>query len=108
MVQTTCHAHKLKRKPEQFGEEAFDKIFDIARISRFTLEERLAYEADMRNERNQYAIRMTAMNEGVAIGEARGKVEGIAIGENRGRNEILDLMTQGYNHKQIKDILKLS
>jgi len=99
-----CHAHKLKSKPEQFGEEVFDKIFDIARISKFTLEERLAYEADMRNERDQYAIRMTAMNEGreegVAIGEARG--------EARGRNEILNLMAQGYNHEQIKDILKRS
>jgi len=100
MVQTTCHAHKLKCKPEQFGEEVFDKIFDIARISKFTLEERLAYEADMRNERDQYAIRMTAMNEGVAIGEARG--------EARGEAKVLDLMAQGYNHEQIKDILKLS
>jgi len=107
-----CHAHKLKCKPEQFGEEVFDKIFDIARISRFTLEERLAYEASMINKRDQYAIRMTAMNEGIAIGEARGiavgEVRGIAIGENRGEAKVLELMAQGYDHEQIKDILKRS
>jgi len=54
----------------------------------------------MRNERDQYAIRMTAMNEGIAIGENRG--------EARGEAKVLDLMAQGYNHEQIKDILKLS
>ena len=70
----------------------------------------------MRNERDQYAIRMTAINEGraegreegIAVGEARGEAKGVAIGEARGRNEILDLMEQGYSHEQIKDILKLS
>ena len=107
-----CNAHKLKCKPEQFGEEVFEKIFDIARISNFTLEERLAYEAEMRNERDQYAIKMTARNdgraEGIAIGEERGKAEGIAIGEAKGRNEVLDLMAQGYDYEQIKDILRNS
>jgi len=58
----------------------------------------------MRNERDQYAIRMTAMNEG----RAEGREEGIAIGENRGEAKVLDLMAQGYNHEQIKDILKRS
>jgi len=78
----------------------FDKIFDIARISNFTLEERLAYEAEMRNERDQYAIKMTAMNDG----RAEGRAEGIAIGEAK----VLDLMAQGYDYKQIKDILRSS
>ena len=54
----------------------------------------------MRNERDQYAIRMTAINEG--------REEGIAIGEARGEAKVLDLMAQGYDYGQIKDILKLS
>jgi hypothetical protein len=29
------HAHELEFKPEQFGEEVFDKIFDIAKIAKF-------------------------------------------------------------------------
>jgi predicted transposase/invertase (TIGR01784 family) len=29
------HAHELKEKPEQFGEEVFEKIFDIAKIANF-------------------------------------------------------------------------
>jgi len=37
---------------------------------------------------------------GIAIGEARG----VAIGETK----VLDLMAQGYDYEQIKDILKRS
>jgi len=99
MVQTTCHAHRLKGKPEQFGEEVFDKIFDIARISRFTLEERLAYEANMINKRDQYAIRMTAINEGKAEGRAEGRVEGM---EN-----VFALLEKGISLVEAKRILGL-
>jgi len=103
-----CHAHELKGKPEQFGESVFDKIFDIARISKFTVSERVAYEAEMRNERDQYAIKMTAMNDGRAEGIAMGRAEGVAMGKAEGHEEVLALMAQGYGYEQIKDILKRS
>jgi predicted transposase/invertase (TIGR01784 family) len=74
------HAHELKVKPEQFGEAVFDKIFDIARISNFSVEERANYEADMMNKRDQYAALMCARSEG----EAMGTEKGVAIGETRG------------------------
>jgi len=110
-----CHAHRLKGKPEQFGEEVFDKIFDIARISRFTLEERLAYEANMINKRDQYAIRMTAINEGKAeglmIGLAEGRAEGRAEGMEKGRIEgmekVFALLEKGISLAEAKRILGL-
>ncbi|MDR0517542.1 MAG: Rpn family recombination-promoting nuclease/putative transposase, partial [Fibromonadaceae bacterium] len=49
------HAHELKVKPKEFGEGVFDKIFDIAQIARFSKEERAKYEANMMNQRDQYA-----------------------------------------------------
>jgi len=97
-----CHAHELNCKPEQFGEEVFEKIFAIARISNFTASERAKYEAEMRNERDQYAIRMTAIKEGKAEGIAIGEAKGVAIGHE----EVLDLVAKGYDYEQIKKILK--
>jgi len=49
---------------------------------------------------------------GIAIGEARGvaigEARGAAIGEARGESKVLDLMAQGYDYEQIKDILRSS
>jgi predicted transposase/invertase (TIGR01784 family) len=62
----------LKVKPKEFGEGVFDKIFDIAQIARFSKEERAKYEANMMNQRDQYAALKCARDEG----EARGREEG--------------------------------
>jgi predicted transposase/invertase (TIGR01784 family) len=96
------HAHELKEKPEQFGEEVFEKIFDIAKIASFSMEERAEYEADMMNKLDQYAIVKCARDEGREEGEARGEARGVAIGEAK----ILDFMAKGYSLEQIKEILK--
>ena len=110
MVQTICHAHELKGKPPQFGEDVFEKIFSIARISNFTSDELGKYEVDMLHQRDMYAIRMTAINDGKAegkvIGIAEGRVEGIAIGRDEGETRVLDLVAQGYGLEQIKELLK--
>jgi len=105
LIFSLCHAHELKGKPEQFGEGVFDKIFDIARISKFTISERAAYEAEMRNERDQYAIKMTAMNDGRAEGRVEGKAEGIAIGEARGIEKVFSLLEQGIPLAKAKKML---
>jgi predicted transposase/invertase (TIGR01784 family) len=78
------HAHELRVKPEQFGEAVFEKIFDIARISNFSVEERANYEAGMMNKRDQYAALMCARSEGREEGEARGLERGVAIGKEEG------------------------
>jgi hypothetical protein len=53
----------------------FDKIFDIARISNFTLSERDSYEAAMKNERDRYAALKYASEEGFGRGETKGREE---------------------------------
>jgi predicted transposase/invertase (TIGR01784 family) len=82
------HAHELKEKPEQFGEDVFEKIFDIAQIARFSKEERTKYEASMINQRDQYAIVKCARDEGREEGEARGVAIGEARGLEKGKSEI--------------------
>ena len=106
LIFSLCHAHELKGKPPQFGEDVFEKIFSIARISNFTSDELGKYEVDMLHQRDMYAIRMTAINDGKAEGIAIGEAKGIAIGEAKGRNEVLDLMAKGYSLEQIKEMLK--
>jgi len=93
-----CHAHKLKDKPEQLREEVFEKIFDVAKLCKFTPEERAKYEADMMNRRDLYASNMTHRKEG----KEEGLAEGITIGETRA----LDLMAQGHTYDQIKELLQ--
>jgi predicted transposase/invertase (TIGR01784 family) len=81
-----CHAHKLREKPAQFTEGVFDKIFGIAKISRFTPSERSEYEAAMKNALDTYAALKCARDEG----RDEGREAGITIGEARGRQEARD------------------
>ncbi|MDR1811590.1 MAG: hypothetical protein LBQ87_02075 [Candidatus Fibromonas sp.] len=66
----------------------FDRIFEIARISNFTVKELSEYEASRMNMLDYNASMKFARKEGLARGEAigvaRGKAKGIAIGEARG------------------------
>jgi flagellar biosynthesis/type III secretory pathway protein FliH len=111
MVQTKCqtlqdklifslrHAHELKEKPEQFGEEVFEKIFDIAKIAKFSIEERAEYEASMINKRDQYAIVKCARDEG--------KEEGVAIGREEGMEKVFSLLESGVPLAEAKRRLGL-
>jgi predicted transposase/invertase (TIGR01784 family) len=87
------HAHELKEKPEQFGEEVFEKIFDIAKIAKFSIEERAEYEAGMMNKLDQYAALKCAREEG----EARG----VAIGREEERSYIKNLLKQGLSGEEL-------
>ncbi|MDR0515796.1 MAG: Rpn family recombination-promoting nuclease/putative transposase [Fibromonadaceae bacterium] len=93
------HAHELEFKPKEFGEGVFDKIFDIVQIARFSKEERAKYEANMMNQRDQYAILKCAKDDGIAIGEARG--------EARGREEVFSLLESGMSLAEAKRKLGL-
>jgi hypothetical protein len=57
----------------------FDKIFDIAKIARFNIEERAVYEASMMNKLDQYAALKCAREEGREEGVAIGKIRGMDI-----------------------------
>jgi predicted transposase/invertase (TIGR01784 family) len=101
------HAHELEFKPKEFGEGVFDKIFDIAQIARFSKEERAKYEANMMNQRDQYAALKCARDEGEARGEARGVTIGEARGEARGMEKVFSLLESGVSVAEAKKKLGL-
>ena len=71
------NAHNLRERPAQFSENLFDKLFNIAEISNFTVEEYSQYEASLMTRWDYSASMKFAKEEGEAIGEARGKEEGL-------------------------------
>ncbi|MDR0516160.1 MAG: Rpn family recombination-promoting nuclease/putative transposase [Fibromonadaceae bacterium] len=101
------HAHELKSKPEQFCEEVFEKIFDIAKIAKFNIEERAVYEASMINKRDQYAIVKCARDEGMEEGVAIGREEGEARGVARGMEKVFSLLESGMSLAEAKRRLGL-
>jgi predicted transposase YdaD len=85
----------------------FEKIFDIAKIAKFSKDEREKYEAIMRNELDQYAILKCARDEGREEGEARGITIGEARGLDRGREEVFSLLESGVSLAEAKRRLGL-
>ena len=118
LLYSLCHAHEMESMPEQFAGKVFDRLFEIARISNFSIEERAEYEASRMNmldynasmkfaRKEGVAMGITiGREEGVAIGETRGVEKGIAIGRTEGITEVLDLLAKGYSLEQVKETLK--
>ncbi|MDR0517345.1 MAG: hypothetical protein LBH25_09925, partial [Fibromonadaceae bacterium] len=73
----------------------FEKIFDIAKIAKFSIEERAEYEANMMNKLDQYAALKCAREEG----EARGL--------DKGREEVFSLLESGMSLAEAKRKLGL-
>jgi len=95
---TLCNAHKLKEKPKELEGELFDRLFEIARITNFTAEELLEYEASRMNMLDYNASMKFARKEGLA----RGRDEGVAIG----REEIFSLLEKGMSLEEVKEKFK--
>jgi len=83
-----CNSHKIEERPKQLEGKLFDRLFEIARISNFNVEELAEYEANRMNMLDYNASMKFARKEGFARGEARGilktarkmKAEGIGNG----------------------------
>jgi predicted transposase/invertase (TIGR01784 family) len=91
------NAPQMKKRPKNFTGEIFDELFELAEIAKFTEEERLAYEARMKQIHSHQAMLDCAKNKGVREGEARGKAEGIREG-----------MTQGLAKGKLSAILEMA
>ncbi|MCL2100330.1 MAG: Rpn family recombination-promoting nuclease/putative transposase [Fibromonadales bacterium] len=71
------HTHELERKPEHFSDKLFDKLFNVAEISKLTPMEyneylsRFMYRCDQKNQLDY------AKEEGIEIGEARSDAKGM-------------------------------
>lgn len=96
--------HLLKEKPEQFSEEVFDRLFDVAKFSNFTPRELNDYQEreKMFNDYQNcldYAKKMAeekGLTEGFANGLAQGMTEGLAKGLAEGHAEgLAQGMTEG-------------
>jgi len=87
LIFSLCNAHEMEGKPEQFTGKLFDRLFEIARISNFTAEEVLEYEASFMTRWDYSASMKFAKEEGMAMGVAIGRNEGVAIGEARGETK---------------------
>ena len=97
--------HLLKEKPEQFSEEVFDRLFDVAKFSNFTTRELNDYQEreKMFNDYQNcldYAKKLAeekGLAEGFANGLAQGMTEGHAKGLAEGHAEgLLQGMTEGH------------
>ena len=69
------HMGTLDRLPEELRTKMFERLFEACEIAKFTPEEKLKYEHDMITERDYTNILNTCRAEGLAEGEARGKME---------------------------------
>lgn len=68
--------NKLDRIPDELREGLFERLFEIAEISKFTQEEARSYEDSLKIYRDLKNSIDTAREEGEIKGEIKGKIEG--------------------------------
>ena len=68
--------NKLDRVPDKLREKIFEKLFEAAEISRFTIAQAQSYENSLKHYRDLKNSLDTAREEGFTEGEERGKREG--------------------------------
>ena len=68
--------NKLDRVPDKLREKIFEKLFEAAEISKFTIAQAQSYEDSLKHYRDLKNSLDTAREEGFAEGEERGKREG--------------------------------
>jgi predicted transposase/invertase (TIGR01784 family) len=78
------NAQNLAKMPKSFNKTVFRRIFEIARISNFNVEELMDYESEMKRFSDHANALAYAKEKGLLQGEARG----VGIGREEGRNEI--------------------
>jgi predicted transposase/invertase (TIGR01784 family) len=99
----------LEEKPKQLEGKLFDRLFEIARISNFSIEERAEYEASRMNMLDYNASMKFARKEGVAMGITIGRDEGITLGKEEGILQTARKMkAKGFNTAVIAEITGLS
>lgn len=75
--------HKLQAVPKRLQTKIFERIFEKAKISKFTPEEREGYEASLKYYRDLKNVIDTAAMDA----EQKGREEGLAQGREEGREE---------------------
>ena len=78
------HLSELQKRPKKLEEPVFTRLFDVAEVEKFDIEERLEYEKSLKVYRDLYSIADTAEQKGMEKGIKKGKEEGIKEGMEKG------------------------
>lgn len=90
---TFRHLHDLERIPTELHETIFQRLFRIAQIAQFTPEERIKYEASLKEYRDFMNSQDTARAEGYQEGEQAGIEKGKEVGKREVARSLLALGT---------------
>ncbi|WP_031530369.1 Rpn family recombination-promoting nuclease/putative transposase [Dyadobacter crusticola] len=71
------HMNEMDKLPLFLRKPVFEKLFEIAEVSNLTKEEKMAYDASLKQQRDWYATTEYLLKEGKKEGMQVGKMEGI-------------------------------
>jgi len=92
---------RLDNIPDRFRERIFERLFEVAEISKFNLEQLRTYEDSLKYYRDMNNVIDTARDEGKIEGILEGESKGIIKGKIEIARKMLDL---GYTIEQIIEI----
>lgn len=99
---------RLDNIPDRFREKIFEKLFEVAEISKFNLEQLRTYEDSLKYYRDMNNVIDTARDEGKIEGIIEGKIEGkIEVAKNMlklGLSIEVIMQSTGLDIKDIKNI----
>ena len=91
----------LMKRPDNFQEKVFTRLFEAAEIAKFNKQDRIDYEDSLKVMRDWYSTIETATLKGIAKGEAKGRAEGRAEGRVEGARENEIAMAKAMKNKGI-------
>ena len=105
--------NKLDRVPDKLREKIFEKLFEAAEISKFTIAQAQSYEDSLKHYRDLKNSLDTAREEGFTEGEERGKKVGLLEGKIEGIKEgkidvAKKLLKRGLPIKDISELTGLT
>ena len=107
------HMNNIDKLPLFLRRPIFKKLFDIAEVSNLNKQEKMAYDASLKQARDLYAVTEYARKEGLKAGIEQGKglgiEEGKELGIHSGKLETARKMKQkGLSDELIMDVTGLS
>lgn len=89
--------HKLDRLPEKLQEEIFERVFEVAEISKFTQEEHRSYENSLKSYRD--------LQNSLAKARAEGEEKGMDL---KTVSVVLKMRSKGFSNDEIADVVELT
>ena len=99
--------NKLERIPDELRESIFEKLFSVAEIAKFSLDEVKEYEDSLKTYRDLKNSIDTAREEGREEGRLEGREEGREEGKEEGIELVLRVISFYRQGKDVKEIAEL-